>query len=419
MTLDSSGGTRRNASTAPVHLDIAGQTPPHAHPHDAPPVPHDHLDNESLARTAPMLLKSHLASAFGIGFMVAATASSVDTARLIAWIAAAVTAEVLSIVAMASFRNNLAAGVPIRSLAYVRAATFAVGLLWGTSLLMPTRGDTTSMLTHLVFAYGASAFGLLLTSARSDLHLCFQVPLIGVATYALLTSGDGRLMVIGAFGSLYFAASVMVHNAANRSSIGVIETAWRTNYLVENLAAEHDLLVTANTAAAELNRLLTHQATHDPLTGLFNRRGAIDALGTALAAASPSAPVGLLYLDLDRFKHINDTLGHRGGDQFIAVVADRLGRSLDPGATAGRIGGDEFIVVLPRCDIGASMAVATRISSVLGQPVHAEGREVPSSVSVGIAVAPEHGTNSSDLLRFANAALHRAKGAGRNRVDVF
>ncbi len=190
--------------------------------------------------------------------------------------------------------------------------------------------------------------------------------------------------------------------------------------MMEVLAVEHQLLVGANNSASELNGMLAHQASHDPLTGLFNRRGAIDSLEAALAISTDEKPVGLLYLDLDRFKHINDTLGHRGGDQFIAVIADRLARSIDPGATAGRIGGDEFIAVLPNCDLGASMAVATRIASVLAQPVHAEGREVPSSsVSIGVAVGPAHGGGSSELLRHANAALHRAKGAGRNRVEVF
>src|SRR5262249_44558002 len=160
---------------------------------------------------------------------------------------------------------------------------------------------------------------------------------------------------------------------------------------------EHELLMNANSSFYELNGQLAHQANHDPLTALYNRRGAIDALEAALAeAVSSEHPVGLLYLDLDRFKHVNDTLGHRGGDQFIAVIADRLGRSIDPGATAGRIGGDEFIAVLPNCDMGASMAIATRITSVLAQPVHAEGREVPSSVSIGVAVGPAHGDNASE-----------------------
>ena len=175
--------------------------------------------------------------------------------------------------------------------------------------------------------------------------------------------------------------------------------------------------VTQQKAAEESIR---HLANNDPLTGLPNRTLLTDRANQAISSAERTKePLALMFLDLDRFKHINDTLGHRGGDQFIAVIADRLSRSIDPGATAGRIGGDEFIAVLPNCDLGASMAVATRIASVLGQPVHAEGREVPSSVSIGVAVGPDHGDAGSELLRHANAALHRAKGAGRNRVEVF
>src|SRR5262249_5312323 len=217
----------------------------------------------------------------------------------------------------------------------------------------------------------------------------------------------------------YLGLSALVHRVAHATVVDAIESTWRAQRLAENLATEHELLHTANSASTELNEKLAFQAMHDPLTGLYNRRGAIDSLERALARATAERPVGLLYLDLDRFKHINDSLGHRGGDQVLAVVADRLARSIDPGATAGRIGGDEFIPGLPDRDLGASMAVATRIAAVLAQPVHGEGREMPSSVSIGVAVGPTHGSGSSELLRHANAALHRAKASGRNRVEVF
>jgi predicted signal transduction protein with EAL and GGDEF domain len=103
----------------------------------------------------------------------------------------------------------------------------------------------------------------------------------------------------------------------------------------------------------------------------------------------------------------------------LSVLADRITRTLDTDAIAGRIGGDEFVVVLPGHDIERAAAVAGRLVIVLGQPVHAEGRAMTSSVSVGVAAAPHHGRSSSDLLRNANAALYRAKHNGRNRVEVF
>ena len=343
-----------------------------------------------------------------------------EAKRLAVWWAVGAVAMMLSVLAWMLHRQDLArggsGGKPYR---LIHLSTVAVGLAWGFALFVPGAHDTELMLTFAVFAYAAGAFGMLLTSASTSLFVCLGLPLFSLAGIALIGTGNTGEMCVGAIGLTYFVLAGLVHRVSNRGITASIEANLRMNGLMAGLAEEHDLLQQANAAQTELNQQLGHQAAHDPLTGLFNRRGALDALDAALADATDAAPVGLLYLDLDRFKHINDTLGHRGGDQFIAVIADRLSRSIDPGATAGRIGGDEFIAVLPGCDLGASMAIASRITAVLAQPVHAEGREVPSSVSVGVAVGPAHGDGSSELLRHANAALHRAKAGGRNRVEVF
>jgi diguanylate cyclase (GGDEF)-like protein len=184
------------------------------------------------------------------------------------------------------------------------------------------------------------------------------------------------------------------------------------------MATDQLALTQAYQQLSETNAQLSYLASHDPLTGLFNRRGTLDAID-ALLMDDAIATAGLLFFDVDRFKAVNDLLGHRGGDQFLSVLADRITRTLDTDAIAGRIGGDEFVVVLPGHDIERAAAVAGRLVIVLGQPVHAEGRAMTSSVSVGVAAAPHHGRSSSDLLRNANAALYRAKHNGRNRVEVF
>lgn len=383
-------------------------------------VPDQHVAEQSLLQAARLLLPSHLLTLPAMLAIAVGTRTDVSQTRLMWWFIAGTASELATIAAAVSYRRERRNGASgLRSLTLIRVATISVGIVWGVSLLVPDTGDIEMMLIYVVFAYGVSAFGTLLCTPRTDLYVCMNIPLLGIAATALIITGDGGLITVGLLALAYIVFASMIHRIANRSVRETIESIWRTDRLVEGLAAEHQLLIGANTSASELNGLLAHQATHDPLTGLFNRRGAIDALEHSLATATHKTPVGLLYLDLDRFKHINDTIGHRGGDQFIAVIADRLARSIDPGATAGRIGGDEFIAVLPNCDLGASMAVATRIASVLGQPVHAEGREVPSAVSIGVAVGPDHGEGASELLRHANAALHRAKGAGRNRVEVF
>ena len=383
-------------------------------------VPPRRVSEASLAQVTKLLLPSNLAVLPSFLAMSLVMRSQISPRRIAIWSLIGVGTEILSLITLWRYRRERAmGGTGLRSLPLVRLSTATVGAAWGSSLFVPNYRNTELLLFFAVFAFGASSHAMLLTVARTDLFLFFEISLFGTGAIALAVTRDGHLFSIGilALGYLIFATSI--HRIANRGAIEAISLEWRTDSLITTLASEHQLLLSANNAFAGLNAQLGHQATHDPLTGLFNRRGAIDSLDRALAAATESSPVGLLYLDLDRFKHINDSLGHRGGDQFLAVIADRLARSIDPGATAGRIGGDEFIAVLPGCDIGASMAIAGRITSTLGQPVHAEGREVPSSVSIGVAVGPMHGSGASELLRYANAALHRAKGAGRNRVEVF
>ena len=382
--------------------------------------PLERVSEQSLALAARLLLPNHMAVLPVLLVMGAAFTDRVSRERLVGWFAVGLIAEIISVIAWWRYRaERRCGGSGLRTLMLIRLATVCVGGAWGAALFVPDSKDTETMLLFALFAYGASAFAMLLTNARTDLFIAFQVPLFTLGSVALALTHNVGLVSLGALAIGYLVFATVIHRVSNRSVIEAIESTWRTRQLIDGLAAEHELLQGANESFAELNSQLTHQATHDHLTALYNRRGALDALDSALAVATTQTPVGLLYIDLDRFKHINDTLGHRGGDQFIAVIADRLARSLDPGATAGRIGGDEFIAVLPGCDVGASLAVASRITSVLAQPVHAEGREMPSSVSIGVAVGPSHGMGSSELLRHANAALHRAKSGGRNRVDVF
>jgi diguanylate cyclase (GGDEF)-like protein len=185
--------------------------------------------------------------------------------------------------------------------------------------------------------------------------------------------------------------------------------------LVQTLTDESRRLAEAN----EHLRLLT---THDPLTGLANRRGVIDRLDDALTASAGSGkPVAALFLDVDRFKSINDSLGHACGDQLLQVVARRLTTVADDEMLAGRLGGDEFVVVLSG-DVTDERAleVARRMARSLGEPLELAGRLVRVSTSIGIAISdPVAIETAGDLLNSANTAMHRAKAAGRDRIEVF
>ena len=154
-----------------------------------------------------------------------------------------------------------------------------------------------------------------------------------------------------------------------------------------------------------------HQATHDALTGLPNRVLLRDRLTQALAAASRSAgEVAVLVIDLDRFKEINDTLGHACGDQLLRQVAPRVESVLRAGDTVARLGGDEFAVLLPAVDgVAEAQAVAERIRAALHQRFDVDGVALDIEASIGIAVSPWHGTTGSDLQRHAEIAMYVAK----------
>ncbi|MEV6631151.1 EAL domain-containing protein [Actinoplanes sp. NPDC051470] len=167
-----------------------------------------------------------------------------------------------------------------------------------------------------------------------------------------------------------------------------------------------------------LERELTHQAFHDSLTGLANRTLFTDRLGHALArGARDGSVVGVLFIDLDDFKIVNDTLGHAVGDQLLQAVADRIAGALRADDTAARLGGDEFAALVENVqDPGAVEETATRILAALAEPILVDGGalQVNANASVGITTTPEADT-AAELLRQADLALYVAKGAGKNQ----
>ncbi len=176
--------------------------------------------------------------------------------------------------------------------------------------------------------------------------------------------------------------------------------------------------VTEQRADAARVAFLAH---HDQLTGLPNRILLGDRLRVALAqAARNKAACGLMFLDLDRFKSINDTLGHSIGDELLIEVSRRLKLSVRDSDTVARLGGDEFVVVLPSLKSAEDAeVVAKKILASVGSPYELSGHPVRTSPSIGIALYPENAADGDELLKHADAAMYEAKQGGRNAYRFY
>ncbi|CAN5542778.1 hypothetical protein BH24ACT26_BH24ACT26_21730 [soil metagenome] len=184
---------------------------------------------------------------------------------------------------------------------------------------------------------------------------------------------------------------------------------------------ENARLETSLEAVRALGEELKHQAFHDSLTKLANRELFIDRVRHGLASRSRDhEPLGVLFLDLDDFKMVNDSLGHAAGDELLIAVAERLRACLRPGDTAARLGGDEFAVLLQDTSTPeGAVRIAERIIEGLEAPFLLEGKEVAVHASLGIAFGTSLHEDADLLLRNADVAMYRAKGRGKGRYAIF
>jgi diguanylate cyclase (GGDEF)-like protein len=189
--------------------------------------------------------------------------------------------------------------------------------------------------------------------------------------------------------------------------------------LGEAVNASVDLLTDAFAERHRLQAELRHQATHDSLTGLPNRAESERLLAAALAGGASEALAdgsreGLLFVDLDYFKDVNDTYGHHAGDHVLQVCAARMAAEVRAGDTVCRLGGDEFVVILQPAEADVVVVdIGQRIVDAIGRPITFQGNEMRVGASVGVAVANGRAA-PEELLNRADRAAYRAKAAGRN-----
>jgi diguanylate cyclase (GGDEF)-like protein len=273
----------------------------------------------------------------------------------------------------------------------------------GTEILPKTVLDTALRgypNTAVVFRYGSGPSAATFRAGTApkesqgmtiELHNGWSVQTFGSVTDSgVLSDGKALILLLGGI-SVSLLLGVLIYVLGTSRSRALLLVSERTDQL-------------------------HHQAFHDSLTGLPNRALILDRTQQMLARARRlHTPVAALFLDLDNFKDINDTLGHEVGDELLAGVAKRMASTLRDGDTVGRLGGDEFVVLVEGISLAAgAQVIADRILDVLKPQFEIAGSEVPLTVTASIGIAEGDRSAPGDLLRDADIALYRAKAAGKH-----
>lgn len=243
-------------------------------------------------------------------------------------------------------------------------------------------------------------------------------------TPAFLKSGQQTSEFYGALRRTIFAGDVWRGEIVERRKDGTLYTVDETISPVRDssgtvthfIAIQNDI-----TERKEESKRSHFLAYHDALTGLPNRYFFLEALDQAIARAeNDRASLAVLFVDLDSFKPVNDSLGHAIGDRLLMAVGGRLSSAVRASEVVARIGGDEFAVLLTNIPGAATAAtVAKNLLEAVAQPFVLEGHTVQTTASIGISVCPSHAKTGEDLLDRADQAMYRAKRLGRNRYEIY
>jgi diguanylate cyclase (GGDEF)-like protein len=233
-------------------------------------------------------------------------------------------------------------------------------------------------------------------SVTTDLHNGWSVETFGaVAGSGIIEDRDAlTVLLVGLAASLVLAALVLVLGTSRVRALRMV---------------------------GERTGELRHQAMHDALTGLPNRSLIMDRIEQLLARNRRNGTIGAaLYIDLDNFKNVNDTLGHQAGDRLLVSVAARLTSAMRDADTIGRMGGDEFVVLIDGAPLNVEPSlIAERLLDVMRQPFDLDDTSMPLVVHTSIGIAIGDRETGGDLLRDADVALYQAKAAGKNRYEIF
>jgi len=359
----------------------------------------------------------HISTVIGATLMALLFRESVSQFVLALWCAYMVITGVARAVIAARFnRNNIPLVDAPHWLQRFQAGNLLAGLGWGTAgILLFLPGDSPSQLLLTVIIIAVIAASLPSLSASRRMFVQFALLAITPLLVRHLLEGSEANLIAAALLIFLFPLLTSFAVRAHRHMIDELQARFAYADLARELSGEIAVRRQAETRLIDL-------VNYDQLTGLPNRALLRDRLEQSLAKARRrQSPVAVLFADLDRFKNINDSLGHHTGDDVLRAIAARLQKCIREENTVARLSGDEFIVVLEDVeDIDSVRSLARRILMETSEPIPLEdGSDIKLTASIGIALFPEHGREVDALLQNADIAMYRAKTGGRNSFQIF
>ncbi len=358
--------------------------------------------NRALARTSLLGIPASTLLAIILG-------ETVPLGRRVLFVVFVSVADIITFGAALQYQRRRRRGETVNHYAIGLLTAGTVGAAWGSLsyLGLPSTQHTELRAIYLLFVVGTSATYIVGAAARRSYFYAPQLPMLSLVFVRYLTSGDRVTTLLGMAVPIYFLVMVSLHHEVHTVVVSELT-------LQERNKETNAQLVAANTRLTEL-------AMRDTLTGLANRAAFIEHLERAVAAAQRDrSTIGILYFDIDRFKVVNDSLGHGAGDELLVQVAQRVGDLLRTNDVLARLGGDEFTICLDQLtDAGEALLVARRVADSFIQPFRICGRSLNVSASIGVATNHHEDDRAEALLSHADVAQYRAKESGRNRVEVF
>ena len=355
------------------------------------------------------VMRSTLLGIPGAAVLAAILGESVPYANRVAFVAAVTVADIFAFCSSWAYLRRRKQGRPVGNWIPGIIGAVLVGFAWALPVFIafPSAQHVELRAVFLLFACATSATSVVGAAAQRSYFYATQAAMLLPITIVFLLSSERITHLLGYAIPIYFASMSSLHHDAHRVVVSEL-----------TLRESNDI---ANAALVEANATLTELALHDDLTGFANRTAFIDHLDRAVAVARRDRSIiGLLYFDLDRFKVVNDSLGHGAGDELLVQVAQRAHAVLRETDVLARLGGDEFTVFLDRLGDGyEALIIGRRVAAIFNEPFLIQGRKLNVTASLGVATNLHMSDDGETLLAHADAAQYRAKESGRNRVEVF